>query len=374
MAPPADGGKVCAMERYKLLVQKLRHSRWTLLSPFPLVILATFGPVLVRGVCIAIALGIAIWIIRDTELIKGSPESPIITKAGRGWRTGIAAVIFLGMALVIFWGCNRIEALIEKPSSGGIVSQGNAAKQEPVAQIASQPSQLANKAPTSTQPAPSPEVQKHGTSDNQRVILDGTHLRGYPIGVQTGSATNTDVEVDNGSTISGGQTGISSSSQNLRVKVDHDSKIQSNAAAIYHNPTTPPLTINSAPNGIANSGTIIGNPTVNNGELPPQITMTKVNNNLAEADGRFKTQFRLAIVTQRAIMLHLKIVSPSLVGDMELSEDVPASQGQPGFMFRGLYVGPGYAERTVQDISAGAYIVTVYSSKPETINLEYGQR
>lgn len=135
-----------------------------------------------------------------------------------------------------------------------------------------------------------------------------------------------------------------------------------------------PVTINSAPNGIANSGTIIGNPTVNNGEMPPQITMTTISKNVPEADGRFRTQFRLEIVTKRAILLHLKIVSPSLVGDMELSEDVPASQGQPGFMFRGLYVGPGYAERSVQDVSAGAYIVTVYSSKPETINLEYGPR
>jgi hypothetical protein len=110
------------------------------------------------------------------------------------------------------------------------------------------------------------------------------------------------------------------------------------------------------------------------GDEPAQFVLTTISENVPADNSRFKTQFKLEVSTKRAILLHIKATAPSLVGNIEWSQDVPPGHGGMASMTKDGFVGQGYAEETVQDVSTGTYTVTAYSSRPEKVTFDYEQR
>jgi hypothetical protein len=94
-------------------LNKLKHSRWTLLAPLGLTILSTLAPETVRVICLAIAWGVSVWIFYDTELAKGLIDAvPKVGKSKRIMRTTLASIVFLALAVTVFVGTNSIEKAI----------------------------------------------------------------------------------------------------------------------------------------------------------------------------------------------------------------------------------------------------------------------
>jgi len=124
----------------------------------------------------------------------------------------------------------------------------------------------------------------------------------------------------------------------------------------------------NAPGSVAtgvNTGTII------QGDAPPQITLAKLGENVPE-NGQFRTRFRLSVVTRRAFLLYLKATSPSLDGGIGWERDrLDPSQGGYPSSATNVFNGPGYAEEDVENVVAATYTVTLYTSKPDVVNLEY---
>jgi hypothetical protein len=107
---------------------------------------------------------------------------------------------------------------------------------------------------------------------------------------------------------------------------------------------------------------------VNCTDVAPQITVTKLSEKVPD-NGLFKTQFRLAIVTSRAFLLHVKAVAPHLVGTLRIDNERPPEQG--GMAFSSVNTsGPGYTEEDYKDIESGNYIVTVQTALPDEVSLE----
>jgi hypothetical protein len=89
------------------VVSKVKHSRWTMLVPLALVFVGSFQGSLVRALCLSLAVLIATWIFYDTELAKDKP-------AQRKWRTSEAFIVFVVLAVLIFWSSNILERLTQK--------------------------------------------------------------------------------------------------------------------------------------------------------------------------------------------------------------------------------------------------------------------
>ncbi|MFI5058382.1 MAG: hypothetical protein ACHQLQ_09355 [Candidatus Acidiferrales bacterium] len=99
------------------IIDEIKHSRWAMLVPLALVFLGTFQGQLVRGLCLIAAVGVSIWILRDTELVKGNPEH---SPKKRNRRTLVACLVLALVAALLFLGSNRLDqwavaSKIEKP-------------------------------------------------------------------------------------------------------------------------------------------------------------------------------------------------------------------------------------------------------------------
>jgi hypothetical protein len=114
-----------------------------------------------------------------------------------------------------------------------------------------------------------------------------------------------------------------------------------------------------------NTGTMI------KGDAPPQMTLTKLSENVLE-NGRFRTQFRMVITTQRAFVLYLKATSSSLEGGILWDRDrLDPRQGGYSSTAINVFSGVGYAEEDIENVVAATYTVTLYTSKPDIVKLEY---
>ncbi len=105
----------------------------------------------------------------------------------------------------------------------------------------------------------------------------------------------------------------------------------------------------------------------------PQIKLTKLSENVPE-NGRFRTQFRMEIATQRAFVLYLKVTSPSLDGTIGWERDVPPGHGGYSSFAMNAFNGPGYAEEDLQNVESGTYTVTLYTLHPGKIDVQYEKR
>src|SRR5580698_651185 len=93
-------------------VSKLNHSRWRMLAPLGLIVLASFTGNVVRIFCLVGAVGISIWIIYDTEVAKGADGARHSRRKHLGL-TALAALILMIVAFGIFWASNRIESFAQ---------------------------------------------------------------------------------------------------------------------------------------------------------------------------------------------------------------------------------------------------------------------
>jgi hypothetical protein len=98
--------------------------------------------------------------------------------------------------------------------------------------------------------------------------------------------------------------------------------------------------------------------------------VTKQKENLPD-NGIFTTEFRLDITASKAFLLHVKASAPNLVPDSPLKiDDVrPPEQGGMSFSATSKY-GVGFIEMDYSNIESGSYIVTVQTSKPNTVRLD----
>jgi hypothetical protein len=109
----------------------LNHSRWTLLAPLGLIVLASFSGNIVRAFCLIGAVGIGIWIVHDTEFAKGT-EIAWHSRQKHFSRTAIASLVLIIVAVGIFWVSNRIEAFAQNWGKGDTKKTGGATQSAPV--------------------------------------------------------------------------------------------------------------------------------------------------------------------------------------------------------------------------------------------------
>jgi hypothetical protein len=108
--------------------------------------------------------------------------------------------------------------------------------------------------------------------------------------------------------------------------------------------------------------------TTNCSDVPPQIVVTKQKEN-APDNGVFTTEFRLDITASKAFSLHVKVSAPNLIGNLKIDDVRPPKQGGMAFQATSKY-GVGFTEMNYSNIESGSYIVTVQTSKPNTVRLD----
>jgi hypothetical protein len=108
--------------------------------------------------------------------------------------------------------------------------------------------------------------------------------------------------------------------------------------------------------------------TTNCSDVPPQITVTKQKQN-APDNGVFTTEFRLDITTNKAFLLHVKASAPNLIGDLKIDDIRSPEQGGKAFQATTSY-GVGYMEKDYSNVESGSYIVTIQTSKLNTVRLD----
>jgi len=107
---------------------------------------------------------------------------------------------------------------------------------------------------------------------------------------------------------------------------------------------------------------------INCTDVPPQITTTKLSENVLD-DGLFKTEFRLDIIANKAFLLHVRTSAPNLVDYPKIDDVRPSEQGGKAFQATSIN-GLGYIETDYSNIESGSYIVTVKTLKPNTVRID----
>jgi hypothetical protein len=107
-------------EHRTTFLSRFTHSRWTLLAPLGLTILASFSGSVVRAFCLLGALIISTWIVYDTEFAKG-PEMARHTRNKRIRRTVATSIVFAIVATCIFWGSNRIDTFAQNQGKSATI-------------------------------------------------------------------------------------------------------------------------------------------------------------------------------------------------------------------------------------------------------------
>lgn len=116
---------ISTAKQWNRFVSKFKHSRWTLLAPLGLIVLASFSGNIVRAFCLIGAVIISIWIVYDTEFAKGTETARHSRKKHIG-RTAIASLVLIIAAVGILWLSNRIEAFAQNWGKVGTTQTGDA--------------------------------------------------------------------------------------------------------------------------------------------------------------------------------------------------------------------------------------------------------
>jgi len=145
------------------------------------------------------------------------------------------------------------------------------------------PEQTAKTAPSSSQTSaiksatqPSSPITTSDSTTKPPFRLNNVRIRKFGKAVHI-APTGPGVTLNGHSEISDNGVGIKSENPNAPITLNDNSKMTGNRIAIDLIPpgNSPPRalpSVNYAPNGIANSGTIVGNPTVNNNFLQSGVT------------------------------------------------------------------------------------------------------
>ena len=140
----------------------------------------------------------------------------------------------------------------------------------------------------------------------------------------------------------------------------------SQGATSEHHAATERPTINNAPHGIANSGTINGNPTVNNnyGPKPVKCTISKASDAVAESSGAFRTEYQMTVDADSSVpSLAVQARSPTVQYVMIVSAGANTGS-QAG--------ATGTLTHQFNNLRPGTYTVAVWTKSKEDIEVMSG--